>query len=202
LRRDALEQLPEHFVVKPALGNSSRGCHIISAGRSLLEDRSISAEELYAKIVAERGRGGLIPLLAEEFVPSANGDHVLPTEYKFYMFGEHVGLIQVAQATGDPAHPRAFRFYFPDWRACGDRINTTHPVCAEADPPTCLDEMISVARMLGRSLESFIRVDLFASPESCVFGEFSATPLRGRNYTPYGDRLLGELWATHCGSRS
>lgn len=65
-------------------------------------------------------------------------------------------------------------------------------------PPRCLDEMLDVSRRLGTAYGTYARIDLFASGEGCVFGEFTSTPRAGRGVTPFADDYLGNLWRQHC----
>ena len=75
-----------------------------------------------------------------------------------------------------------------------ERINTSNLEAAPRDPPLCLSEMVACVRRLGAAYETYVRVDMYASDRGCVFGEFSSTPAEGRNFTPFGNRYLGELW--------
>jgi hypothetical protein len=43
-------------------------------------------------------------------------------------------------------------------------------------------------------LNMFMRVDMYATTRSAVFGEFTPTPHGGKRYTREADRWLGSLW--------
>ena len=43
--------------------------------------------------------------------------------------------------------------------------------------PDCTDELISTAKLLGKSVEMFMRIDLYATTRGAVFGEFTSQPM-------------------------
>ena len=55
--------------------------------------------------------------------------------------------------------------------------------------------MLELARRMGATLATYMRIDFFVTDRGCVFNEFSSVPARGRYYTPYSDRVFGALWA-------
>jgi hypothetical protein len=122
------------------------------------------------------------PLIAEP-------DHLL--DYKFYVFGGRVALVQVdlGRHTG---HSRAF--YDRDWQR--RQATYIYPPHAGAVPkPPHLEEMIRAAETIGAGW-SFVRVDLYDLESGPRFGEVTFYPEGGRSeIRPREvDLELGRLW--------
>lgn len=47
----------------------------------------------------------------------------------------------------------------------------------------CADELISTAKLLGKSVGVFMRIDLYATTRGAVFGEFTPQPNGGKGFT-------------------
>jgi hypothetical protein len=60
--------------------------------------------------------------------------------------------------------------------------------------PDCADELISTAKLLGKSVGMFMRIDLYATTRGAVFGEFTPQPHGGKGFTEWADEWLGSLW--------
>ncbi len=60
--------------------------------------------------------------------------------------------------------------------------------------PDCWDDLVSAAKVLGSALNRFTRVDLYATNNGPVFGEFTPTPHGGRGFTTWADKWLEEMW--------
>jgi hypothetical protein len=197
LRRSRLESLPERFVIKPAIGTRHRGIHVVAGSRELLTGAPMTRGRLYDCLRAERGRLSHVPLLAEELVRNENGEEVLAVDYKIHVFGGEIGAVQVVHRWSGSDTPAAHRFYTPDWRPFDDPMCTTLPMGAPSDPPSCLPQLFDAARTLGAAYEAYVRVDLYATPRGCVFGEFSCTPANGELFTPLADEFFEALWRRH-----
>jgi hypothetical protein len=186
-----LDSLPPHFVIRPAWGTTGKSVYVLAHGRDLLHECTYSKDQLRAQLRRDYGRVSRFPILVEEFVKTETGEYALPIEYKCYTFGATVGAIQVVQRTGREAR---HRFYTASWDLFEDQMNTHNPPAEYIDPPRCLGEILACAQTLGVAYGAFVRVDLYATDRGCVFGEFSSTPLNGREFTAFADKYLGELW--------
>ena len=187
-----IDALPDHFVVRPIWGAATRGTYVFARDRDLLSGIPFSKASLKEHLVRTAGRFVRFPIMAEEFVKTESGRYELPTEYKWYMFGDTVGAIQVVQRSDrDEARNR---FYTAGWEPFDDPINTHNAVADYVDPPRGLGELLTCAQTLGAAYGTFVRVDLYATDAGCVFGEFSSTPLEGRYFTPFAEHYFGELW--------
>jgi hypothetical protein len=187
-----IDLLPDHFVIRPIWGASTRGTYVFAQDRNLLDQTPLTKASLRDHLVRTAGRVRRFPIMAEEFVKTESGRYELPTEYKCYMFGDTVGAVHVVLRSGrDKAKIRP---YTAAWEPFDDPINTHHPLAPLVDPPRCLDELIACAKRLGTAYGTFVRVDLYASDMGCVFGEFSSTPMEGRCFTPFAEQYFGQLW--------
>jgi TupA-like ATPgrasp len=185
--------LPSHFVIRPILGTSRQGVYVVANGRDLLRGAPFSAAALRRGIFRAGRLAWTLPILAEEFVRSADGAYRLPTEYKCHTFGDTVAAVQMLERSG--ARTARDRFYTCDWRAFPDRMNTALPEAELADPPRCLDDMLRLATRLGTAIGTYMRIDFFAGPDGCVFNEFASTPANGHGFTGFCDDLFGALWS-------
>ncbi len=186
-----IRALPAHFVIRPSWGAAGAGVYVMAHGRELLRERAYSEETLRTALRRDQGWVSRFPILVEEFVRSETGAHVLPIEYKCYVFGATIGAVQVVQRNGCEAR---HRFYTPSWDVFEDEMSTHNPPAEPLDPPRCLEDMLACAKRLGEAYGTFVRADFYATPAGCVFGEFSSTPMNGREFTPFADRYFGELW--------
>ena len=185
-------RLPDQFVVRSAVGHSRQAVLVLDHGRNLFNgERYDPARIREAMRMHVRGlpRGRL---LVEEFiVPERGAPSALPRDYKFHVFGDQMGSIAVIER-GTRVTTSIF----------DDAWNPLPKVCrADAAPdvvpprPACFDEMRAMATTLGTAFGSYVRVDLYAGPRGALFGEFAATPNKGRGFTAFGDRRLGDFWA-------
>jgi len=194
LTRAVLEALPGHFVLKPAVGASRHGVYVMAGDLELLRGETLPREGLFRRVVSERGRWSYNPLLAEEFVPGEERERTLAVDYKIHVFGDTIAAIQRIERYSGPDQPARHRFYTADWALFDDPMNTINPLAAPAAPPACLTQMVDAALRLGGAFGTYIRVDLYATPRGCVFGEFSSLPHAGTHFTPYADELFEDLW--------
>lgn len=58
--------------------------------------------------------------------------------------------------------------------------------------------MVQLAKQLSKTYQLFVRVDFYATDKGAVFGEFSLTPHLGKNFTPYGEKLLTSYRDKYC----
>lgn len=128
-------------------------------------------------------------LMAEEFIDDGNGES--PNDYKFFVFGGRVELIQVdgSRFTG---HKRSFMSR--TWDKL-DLLLTYSGIEGDIPRPPHLDEMIAAAEKLGQGMD-FIRVDLYDTHAQFYAGEITTTPGCGCEiFQPAGfDEYLGSLW--------
>jgi hypothetical protein len=187
-----LRRLPSAFVIRPLWGTSRHGVFVVAEGRDLLRGAAFSVSELHRSIRHAGTLAWTLPVMAEEFVRSEDGQYRLPIEYKCYTFGDTIGAVQVIERQG--VRTARHGFYTPHWEAFEDAMNTELPPAARRDPPGCLDEMIALAARLGGAVGTFMRVDFFATEHGCVFNEFASTPGNGHRFTPFCNELFGALW--------
>jgi hypothetical protein len=90
----------------------------------------------------------------------------------------------------------------PAWAPIDDHFQTDNALAPVTAPPRCLAEILGCAAALGAACGTFVRVDCFATPSGCLFGEFSTTPNSCSGFTPYADAYLGDLWQRLVPERS
>ncbi len=190
--RGQLAALPSHFVIRPVWGTSRQCVYVVAAGRDLLRAEPFSAAVLRRSILHAGRLAWTLPILAEEFVRSEDGQYRLPVEYKCHTFGDTVAAVEMIERTG--ANTGQHRYYASDWRPMPDPMNTILPQAELTDPPRCLAEMLALARRLGTAVGTYVRVDFFATDRGCVFNEFASTPANGRGFTAFCDDLFSRLW--------
>jgi hypothetical protein len=125
-------------------------------------------------------------VLIEEYLKSPDGEW--PLDYKFWCFGGHPELIQLANRGGD-----IHRFYDTEWNLLDlhyrDRISQSH-----VPKPMNLDDMMSIASRLSAPFD-FVRVDLYNIDGKIYFGELTFTPVGG------GLKLRPESWDVKLGEK-
>lgn len=122
-------------------------------------------------------------LLVEPYVGEGR---LLPVDYKYYVFGGRVELVQVHL---DRARRHRWMLFDRDWR----RVSS--PTSDNPAQPRQLARMIEVAEELGRDFD-FIRVDLYEIGGEPRFGEISFYP--GSGLDPFDppslDAVIGKHW--------
>ncbi|MCU1495352.1 MAG: hypothetical protein JWO62_3116 [Acidimicrobiaceae bacterium] len=184
--------LPERWVLKP---NNASGLVLPMSG-------PVSEEQVTRLI--ELTRGWLSPstynhlcewayemarpmFLVEELV----GDHLGPTDYKFFVFEGVPRFIQIDTRRFENHHST---YYDVEWTRLAV---ATKAFPAEADlmRPPGLEKMLRAASDLGRGFD-FMRVDLYYTGNEVWFGEFTPYPGSGLiAFVPRTfDRQWGDLW--------
>jgi hypothetical protein len=127
-------------------------------------------------------------IIIEEFME--DGQHLLPNDYRFWVFHGETKLIQV---TTDRFGDWSTTFYGRDWKP--QEMQLAGLPRRPTAPPPRLDEMIQVAEVLGHDLE-MVRIDLYYVDDHVYFGEITLSPGAGwRRYdSRRTDEYLGSFW--------
>lgn len=190
--RSPIEDLPEHFALRPAWGERTQGTWVVSGNTDLVTGRTFrNRRELKAAVVSGRGRFGMFPLLAEEFMTTPDGRYEAGLEYKFHMFGEHMGPVMTFHRCGDV---KRLRHYTPEWEPIEEAFHSSCPLDDPFPKPREFQEMKSIAIRLGAAFGTFVRVDLYLTSRGVFFGEYSSVPGGYKDYTPFANEFLGQLW--------
>jgi hypothetical protein len=146
--------------------------------------RSFEAEDLH-----EWAYSKARPLILAEELLGVPGSP--PSDYKFFVFDSHIAAIQV-DVDRHTAHRR--RLYLPDWTPL-EVTYGRYPLAPVEPPPENLQEMLAVARELGRPFD-FIRVDLYNIDGVTAFGEITPYATSGLDqFIPKSfDAELGAKW--------
>ncbi len=128
-------------------------------------------------------------ILVEEFIDNGSGEPA--NDYKFYVFGGRVELIQV-DAARFVKHERSF--FDRNWNELQIKMHYP-PIAGGVPEPWHLADMIRAAESLGKDID-FVRVDLYDTERKIYFGEMTTTPVCGcgRFEPPSVDVYLGKLW--------
>jgi hypothetical protein len=129
----------------------------------------------------------------EEFVRTEAGEYKLPVEFKFHLFRETIGAIEVVQRFSN-ADAR-FGCDTPSWDRLEEQMYQGTRPGEPIPPPSCAEEMLACARTLGVACGTYLRADFYATDRGPVFGEFSSRPVFGGHpFTPFVERYFEELW--------
>ena len=120
--------------------------------------------------------------------PFIGEDRAVPIDYKFYVFGGRVEYVQVHLDRGGR---HRWILFDPSWRRVSAPTRDADP-----SPPKSLTRMIYAAEELGRGLD-FVRVDLYESGGTPLFGEMTFYPGSGLDpfFPALLDLVIGERWA-------
>jgi hypothetical protein len=113
-------------------------------------------------------------------------------DYKIYVFHGKPALIDFHTSRFEE---RRQAFYTPSWRKV-DMKKLTLPT-VNVEKPSCLQDMLQIAKQLSRDLINFVRVDIFLSEKQIVFSELTITPGACVNAfsPPIADKFYGLLAA-------
>lgn len=176
-------------VVKSAHGSGR--VLIIRAENDWNDARRITPSwmQVYGALKREWAYSQITPrLLVEPDISTAGRP---PDDYKFFVFGGKVRLIEV-DTDRLTAHKRAL--FDRNWNR--QAFSLKYPICTDdRAPPAHLPEMIAAAETLASGAD-FLRVDLYDLPDHPRFGELTFYPGSGTDrFVPARfDRVLGDMW--------
>lgn len=189
----AFDKLPNSFVVKPTHGsgwvNVIRDKSRLDRDALINQCRTWLASDYY-KLRREWPYKNVVPqIMVEEFID--NGSAEPASDFRFYVFGGSVELIQV-DVGRFIRHERAF--FDLNWNELPIKMRYP-PVTGGVPKPRHLAEMLRVAQILGKDMD-FVRVDLYDTGGKIYFGEITTTPVCGCGHfePPSIDVQLGRLW--------
>lgn len=198
-----LDALPDHFVLKPVGGHSSRGVflmHRVAADRyeSLLDqNEAFGRADLLHRYDQWLSKGSIPEtVIVEQFVYDGPAERpVAPIDWRFFCFYGEVGFVMARNGNGYRAGSRVrFRFFDDRWDDLGVvRLDVRHD--SEIAAPRQADAMMAAAQRLSASIpRPMVRIDLYDSDDGVYFGE--VTPFPGGNFTmsEQYDRRFGEQW--------
>jgi hypothetical protein len=197
------EQLPRNFVLKPTHGWSAAGVFLMRDGVDWFTKRRLSRDELIhaARAFAGPGQQAIAgPWIAEELLVDVDDPARPAPDYKFYCFGPKMVALQVTRRNSlrDTENPNWF--FDQDWRHLPFRLKwNLYPERAPLAKPPFFDDMLAMVSDVGRRLDIFIRIDMYATDRGPVFGEFTGYPGSGMNFTPRVNAWLGSHWTTRDG---
>jgi hypothetical protein len=187
--------LPNKFVVKPTHGAGwvrlIKHKDSLDQGELINTCRGWLAQSFYQE-TRERVYRKIPPrILIEELI--CPGDNYAPDDYKFYVFGGRVEMIELLVGRFQGLRSKLFD---RSWNELDVAFSTIDILQIEnVARPKHLEEMISVAEALGQEIE-FVRVDLYNTEEKIYFGEMTVSPGAGLDrFEPVSfDTYLGSLW--------
>jgi hypothetical protein len=187
--------LPDHFVIRPTTGHSSNLVFVMANGTNLFDHKNytdLQLKDILRKKVSENEH---LEFLIEEFIKNEDGVYTIPLDYKFLCFNGEIASVVVIERLG-PKEGLSY-FYDEHWNKV-DKLNFLYPANDEKQPPRCFQEMLAQAKRLSKAYGIFIRLDFYATDKGPVFGEFTPTPSLGRDFTPFGKKLLLDYWDKYC----
>lgn len=188
-------RLPGNYVIRPTVGHSSNHVYLMDHGLNLFDKNKYTTEELIALLKGEILKTPGLEFLVEEFIENEQGKQAIPTDYKFYCFNGEIACLYVINRLSPKSGFGAF--YDEHWNPL-KKVQFNYPPSCDQKPPACFSEMVAVAKTLSKAYGLFVRIDLYASKNGCVFGEFTPTPSMGMNFTKYGKKLMINYWDKYC----
>lgn len=186
------DRLPRSFIVKATHG-SGWVMAVIDKEAADREEIVATAERWlrtnYYQFNREWALKDVVPrVMLEELLLDDGG---APTDYKFFVLGGKVRLIEVESGRFSDYREN---YFDPNWRALGVRTRYRR---ADVSPPRpCeLDEMRRIAETLGQDFE-ISRIDLYALRGRVFFGEITHYPGQGmyRWHPADFDEALAATW--------
>jgi hypothetical protein len=197
------EALPEHYVVRATRGQERRNTLAISRGINLLDRSPYGPEDVRAccrEWLSACRRSPVNRILIEEFVRTEDGRVELPYDHRVHVFGDRIGVVSITDIRGATGAARGARVdrartresaFDGDWKPLNGVLRPRVIHAADLPVPRCSDEMLHFARTLGLAVESYVRVDTYATPRGAVVGELAMLP---GGIAEWANRHLGALW--------
>ncbi len=188
--------LPSHYVIRPTIGHSSGMVYVMENGTNLFDKKVYSHEQIRENLRTALVENPHLEFLIEEFLKNEQGNYGILVDYKFFCFNGEIAAVGVIERRSPNSGDESF--VDENWNVL-PRITIAYSVPkALPEQPACWDEMVAKVKELSKVYEIFVRLDFYATDKGAVFGEFTPTPGMGRNYTPFGKKLLLEYWDKYC----
>lgn len=199
----------DRFVVKPETGHSSAGVYLLTrrvqggydcsmTGRSYASDTELVRHFEHVRAAQWPNNKMSQKVIVEDLIEDSFGFDV-PLDYKVYAFATGTPLVMQRYAPSrKPKDQWAFEFYNRQGDPVGSiRLNTAGNPDRLLRPPDCLEEIFAQARlMVATAQASFMRIDMYATLDGPVFGEFTPVPNNANEgFVPEYDIQLGQMWA-------
>lgn len=191
-----LDSLPENYTIKPIFGESTKNVFLMRKGYNLFNSRFYTPDILRKELNKLFDSIEGLEILIEEFLPNEKREYVVPSDYRFYTYNGKILFIQLDKRRG--LEKEQVSFYTPKWDLIRKKILKDATVTVYDPPPLCLEKMITDVKRLSKEYKTFVRIDFYASQGEAVFGEFTATPRKGKDTTQFGSRILIQMWDRHC----
>ena len=190
-----LKSLPGQFTIKPNLGHSSRNIFLMSNGYNFFDSRYYSNDELKTKVVEYFKDKSEVKILIEEFLTDPEGKYGVTWDYKFYTFNGNVALVQVNEKDEET---KKISYYKSNWKPLRRKLISNEVTGEPLPKPAHFDQMLEDVKKLSRQYEIFARIDYYDTNRGPVFGEFTPTPRRGKDFTSYASKVFIKYWDTYC----
>lgn len=188
-------KFPPYYVIRPTVGHSCNLVFVMDNGQNLFDKKHYQHDEIKAILKREITKNQSLEFLIEEFLKTEDGQYTIPTDYKFYCFnGEIACLYAINRLSPKSGYGT---FYDENWNQL-KKVQFNYPPIANQKAPACFKEMVETAKILSKSYDMFVRIDLYATSKGCVFGEFTPTPSMGMNFTSFGKKLMISYWDKYC----
>lgn len=197
--------LPEQFVLKPALGHSDSGVMLLTkkdngqyfegfSQTELTFDEIIHGQKLAIEKFSLDPNGKYI---IEEYIPDIYGD-IIPHDFKFFIFQGEIAIIM--EVNRNKNEIQKHYFFDPDFSPIGKG-----KVLGLADyfklvrlpRPDFAEKLINLAKRVSIALPTpFARIDLYFDGNKAKVGEITLTPYYGYPYkwTLSQDIIMGRMW--------
>jgi len=188
------------FVLKPVDGCKSLNVFLKRAEHELLRKIPFTRESIVDRI--ENGaydKDIFGKYVMEELLVSEDGKCCPPSSYKFFVLQDKIinifwvgafdpGTKKTPVICIDSSHQKIPNLWTKEaqWFDFDAEVPST---------PLCWDEMIESVKKVGRAIELFVRVDMYATSRGAVFGEFGIE-FDSDDWTPQCSRDLFELYDT------
>ena len=194
-----IEDFPNEFVIKPSKGFNANNVLCLVDGQNILDGSYWDYDKILNQPNSNKFLKRVKPswMVEELLSPEPwREDELIPRDWKFYCFGGEIVLIHAVLRLSTIDKNKNIHHYFtPDLRQIKRRIILSRVVPEE--PlffPDCWDEMVIQVKKIGSKLNCFMRIDMYATAEGPVFGEFTPTPEGGSGFTEWADQYLATFW--------
>jgi hypothetical protein len=146
-------------------------------GRNVRGD-DVTTDEIVQRLRDNKNRDRETYIVEKLIDPGSTITERLPIDYKVHVFREAVAAVQAY----DSSLARS-RYYQPNWPSFEFYFNTQGKEDILRPPPANLELLLQFGQRIGKTFETYVRVDFLQSAEGFVFGELCATPGDIRRYS-------------------
>jgi len=194
------------FVVKPLAGTTNQGVVLVNASVDIVKKRQMRGRaDVMEEYKSYQGNRGIV--YVEELLRIGEGDGVLdfsahinepaPPDFKFFTFDDAIAAVMIV--VGRDTDSECKLWVDEEFNILTRKEDNGIPACpkSKVTKPRSWGQLVNAAKKLGGALGVHYRIDLFASTQGVLLGEFTPWHTGGKSVPAECEQVLAKAWQSH-----